>query len=134
MIVPPFFQQTEPPPRYQYTWAIQNNNGEWQITTTGCCDVVRNGTGDSTLPQSQKIHDQGKVPPAFALFFNKPLSVNTCQEQDLTMIPGIGPRLARAIVTTREMKGSFTAPEDLLDVPGIGPITLQRFLPYISFE
>jgi len=49
------------------------------------------------------------------------------------MLPGVGPRLAAAILRTLEKKGQFAGPTDLLDVPGIGPHNLQRILPLVSF-
>ncbi|MDY0390240.1 MAG: helix-hairpin-helix domain-containing protein [Desulfobulbus oligotrophicus] len=135
MVGLPFLvQHAESPPKHQYTWAPQDDNSAWQVVSTRYCLVVQDRAADSTLVHQQKINGQEKIPPAFALFFNQPLPVNTCQEQDLKMLPGIGPRLAAAIVTTRSTKGRFTGPEDLLEVPGIGPIILQRLSPFISFE
>lgn len=49
------------------------------------------------------------------------------------MLPGVGPRLAAAILHNLEKEGQFTSPSDLLDVPGIGPRNLQRILPLVSF-
>jgi competence protein ComEA len=41
-------------------------------------------------------------------------------------LPGIGPAKAKAIVERREAMNGFRAIDDLLDVPGIGPKTLER--------
>jgi len=56
----------------------------------------------------------------------RPLDLNTATAADLERLPGIGPELARRIVAYREAHGPFAAVEDLLQVEGIGPVTLER--------
>jgi competence protein ComEA len=55
-----------------------------------------------------------------------PVDVNRAQPKELEQITGIGPALARRIVETRRRLGGFRSAEDLLQVPGIGPQTLQK--------
>lgn len=42
------------------------------------------------------------------------------------LLEGVGPSKAQAIVDYREENGPFIAPEDLLNVTGIGPATLEK--------
>jgi competence protein ComEA len=74
------------------------------------------------------------VPAELFLFFNKPLPINRASQGALEMLPGVGPHLATAISATLQRTGKFTGPDDLLKVPGIGPKSLKRLLPLISFE
>ncbi len=60
--------------------------------------------------------------------------VNTADQAALESLPRVGPELARRIIAYREEHGSFTAPEDLLEVNGIGPALLEAITPLISFE
>jgi competence protein ComEA len=53
---------------------------------------------------------------------------------DLDRLPGIGPVTAKAIVDARRVRGGFWKAEDLLDVKGIGPGTLEKIRPYLSFS
>ena len=53
------------------------------------------------------------------------VDINHASEAELAVLPGIGPSKARAIVEFREENGFFTQPEDLLEVNGIGPTTLE---------
>lgn len=50
--------------------------------------------------------------------------INSANASDLEQLPGVGPVLARRIVTFREDFGPFDAVEDLLGVPGIGEVKL----------
>jgi competence protein ComEA len=66
---------------------------------------------------------------------------NTAGVGDLTLLPGIGPVKARAIIAYREAHRAAADPErpvfndaESLDaVPGIGPRTVERISPYLSF-
>lgn len=50
---------------------------------------------------------------------------------DWDRLPGIGPRTAEAILAARAERGGFDSPEDLLEVRGIGPVTLERIRPWL---
>src|SRR5690606_28816974 len=54
------------------------------------------------------------------------VDVNRADAAELQRLPGIGPVLAARIVEHRERWGPFSAPEDLLEVSGIGPRELER--------
>jgi competence protein ComEA len=81
----------------------------------------------------------GKSPlePAFRAVADDPLmdvrlDVNVATIDELASLPGIGPVLAAAIGKERRLKGSFGRPEDLLDVRGIGAVTLARIAPWLA--
>ena len=57
------------------------------------------------------------------------LSLNTATERELELlIPGVGPSTAAKIVAARP----FESVEDLLEVSGIGPATLEKIRPYVK--
>lgn len=60
------------------------------------------------------------------------IGLNTADQLALEQIPGIGPVTAAAIIAYREQAGSFTAIEELLEVTGIGPATLESIRPYVT--
>ena len=60
-----------------------------------------------------------------------PLDINTADRYALTALPGIGDALAQRIIHYREEHGSFSRPEELLNVEGIGPGKLEAILDYI---
>ncbi|WP_456431178.1 ComEA family DNA-binding protein [Thermosulfuriphilus sp.] len=62
----------------------------------------------------------------------KPLSVNKAREEELILIPGVGPRLAQAIVSLREKKGKIKDLSELLAIKGLGPRKLSRLEAYLK--
>jgi competence protein ComEA len=54
-----------------------------------------------------------------------PLDLNSASQLELESLPEIGPKSALAILTYREEHGPFRTVDELDDVPGIGPGTLQ---------
>jgi competence protein ComEA len=53
------------------------------------------------------------------------IRINTATAGELEGLPGIGPVLAQNILKYRQAHGPFATPEDLLNVSGIGPSTLE---------
>jgi len=58
------------------------------------------------------------------------LNINVARESELTLLPGIGPKTARAIVEYRRTHGPFPTLDALKNVPGLGPKTVERLRPY----
>lgn len=57
---------------------------------------------------------------ATALAADGKININTATHQELTMLKGIGPELAKRIVQFREEHGPFATIRDLQKVRGIG--------------
>ena len=60
------------------------------------------------------------------------VNINTATASQLETLTGVGPATARAIISYRTSKGSFSKVEDLLNVPGIGPSKLAAMRNEIS--
>ena len=60
------------------------------------------------------------------------INVNAAGAGDLDRLPGIGPAKAEAILAYREEHGPFQTVDGLLEVSGIGPVTLENLRPYVS--
>jgi competence protein ComEA len=54
------------------------------------------------------------------------VDVNLASQEELETLTGIGPSIAQKIVEYREANGPFIIVEDLLNVEGIGPATLDE--------
>jgi competence protein ComEA len=66
-----------------------------------------------------------RLPTTQPLLTDK-INVNTADLAALESLPGIGPVLAQQILDYRQAHGPFVQVEDLLEVPGIGPATLDE--------
>ncbi|NMH26914.1 helix-hairpin-helix domain-containing protein [Flavobacterium silvaticum] len=60
------------------------------------------------------------------------LNLNTASVAQLEALPGIGSTKANAIFNYRQTHGNFTAVEQLDDVSGIGPATIDLVRPYVK--
>lgn len=86
-----------------------------------------------TQAQSQKDGNVSKT----GLSDSQPtyvININSATLQELTLLPGIGPSRAHAIITLRKKMGQFKRIENLLRVRGIGRKTLRRLFPMLTLH
>lgn len=60
------------------------------------------------------------------------VNLNTATQPELEELPGVGPVTAAAIIEWRTRHGGFASVEDLLEVSGIGEVTLERLAPLVT--
>ncbi len=72
-------------------------------------------------------------PSSLAFLAWRPISINLTTAASLTMIHGIGPGLAEAVVRWRRLHGPFNRRADLLRVSGIGPKTAAEIAAQVNF-
>ena len=60
------------------------------------------------------------------------VNINTASSAELQTLPGIGQVRANAIITFRETHGMFQTVEELINVSGIGQITLDNLRPLVE--
>ncbi|ARK29299.1 helix-hairpin-helix domain-containing protein [Halalkalibacter krulwichiae] len=75
--------------------------------------------GNLTTPQGE---ENGKIP------------INRAEAGQLQQLPGIGPAKAAAIISYREEHGAFKDINDLLNISGIGPKSIEKLEEAISFH
>ena len=91
-----------------------------KIDVPGRGETVESVAGTSPSPSAS-------TPPAEAV-----VNVNTADEALLDTIPEVGPATAQAIIEYRTQIGSFTSVEQLIEVTGIGPATLEAMRPFVT--
>lgn len=60
--------------------------------------------------------------------------LNSATEAELQTLPQVGPAIAARILAYRSENGPFTAVDELLEVSGIGEVTLEQIRPYVSLD
>lgn len=76
----------------------------------------------------------GRMAGSKLLTLGLPVNLNEATAGDLEALPGIGPVLAGRIVAHRNQHGPFRRLEDLQQVSGIGPPSLEQLKPHLSLE
>lgn len=61
-----------------------------------------------------------------------PININTAKVEELDILPGVGPKMAQAIVDFREAHGKFSTLEDLQKVKGLGPRKFAAIRPHLT--
>ena len=62
------------------------------------------------------------------------VDINRANSQELQKINGVGPAIAQRIIDYRQKHGSFSRPEDLLNVKGIGASRLEQIRSQITLS
>jgi competence ComEA-like helix-hairpin-helix protein len=81
------------------------------------------------VAQKEKVNPSEAVK---ALREGRPMDLNTASVTDLEILPRIGPLLAKRIVEDRQKNGPYKTVNELMRVPGIGPVTFEKIAPMIS--
>jgi competence ComEA-like helix-hairpin-helix protein len=62
------------------------------------------------------------------------ININTATEEQLMLLPTVGPSKAERVVTWRKKNGGFKRPADLRRVKGFGYKTFKRLEPYLDIK
>ena len=84
------------------------------------------GVGGGLIARWAGLAEVRTTGPPLARAGSRAIDLNRAQPKELEQITGIGPALARRIVDARTRRGRFTSMEELLEIPGIGPKTLEN--------
>jgi len=60
------------------------------------------------------------------------VNLNTASVEQLTTLPGVGPKLAARIVEYRQKSGTFRSPQELMNVKGIGEKNYAKIEAWLS--
>lgn len=73
-------------------------------------------------------HRQAPLPDHFVV------DLNLATEEELHLLPGVGPKLVAAILAYREAHGGFTRIEELTTIPGIKEGKLRSLRPHVTVD
>ena len=60
------------------------------------------------------------------------VNINTASVEQLTTLPGVGPKLAARIVEYRQKSGTFRSAQELMNVKGIGEKNFAKIEAWLS--
>ncbi|MEX0723012.1 MAG: phospholipase D-like domain-containing protein [Gracilimonas sp.] len=63
-----------------------------------------------------------------------PININTADEATLQLLPGVGPAYSKRIVEYRTENGGFNSVEEITNIRGIGPKTLEKLRPIVTID
>lgn len=85
--------------------------------------------GNRSVPE--KTVPGGRRRPAET---SSPVDLDHASEREIDALPRVGPALAHRIVTHRDSFGPYGSLEALKRVKGVGPATLERLAPLVTFS
>ncbi len=83
---------------------------------------------------NESQNDPEKLKEILPLLFHEKLDINSAKKDWLELLPGIGPRLAMRIISSRELDGKFEKIEDIQRVKGIGMKTFLKIQDLIMVD
>ncbi len=92
------------------------------------------GLIDPSLDGDPAAHRDSSIAMARPMAEGERIDADRAGAGELARLPGVGPALARRIVADRESRGAFGGIEGLDRVAGVGPATLERLAPHLSFS
>ena len=75
-----------------------------------------------------------QMEPVPALLLGRKMALSVATEDQLVVVPGVGPHLARRIVRYQQRHGHIRSPSDLRKVRGIGPKLSERVSLYFRYN
>jgi competence protein ComEA len=75
-----------------------------------------------------------RMPATERMTLGIPLDLNTASGDELTLVPGIGPKTAFLIIRERSRRKEFHAVDELVDISGIKARRLEGLRPYLTVE
>jgi competence protein ComEA len=87
-------------------------------------EVGADATGRATL-------SLGQMPTSSLLVLGIPADLNRVSAADIALIPGVSRSLGERIVAERARRGGYRSLEELDEVKGVGPATLERLGTYL---
>jgi len=117
--------------QYDFTW---NNGNTIALIVLSVAAIV--ALAVSSMRGGTEFHAHMPIDPAKVSAAKELINPNTASVASLRRLPQVGPTIAARIVQYRQQHPAqpFRKPEDLEVVKRIGPATVAKISPYLSFR
>ena len=137
-------EQTPPAIRVHVSGAVMSpgvyemSEGDRVMDAIASAGGVQPKADLASINLAQRVQDEAQYhiprlgdrpPPAGGRSSPSLIDLNIATAQELELLPSIGPVMAGRIIAYREANGPFTSIDDVENVPGIGPKTLESIRP-----
>jgi DNA uptake protein ComE-like DNA-binding protein len=113
------------------------SNSSFWVKKSARCEQLHFAYPHEIVVESCRAADKNQenlsVPARYSPFFYAAMPINSSDKDMLMTVQGIGPVLAKDIVTYRRHSGPFTSSDDLLRLPGVGPKRAAKFAAEFTF-
>lgn len=111
---------------------VNSHNSNIYASTCGVVTVLLFGILVISCNTSATTPKMGENAPE--IVFGEPLNINSATATELERLPGVGPKLAQAIIAFRARNGPFQRTEHLILVPGMSEARFRVLRPMVKIN
>jgi competence ComEA-like helix-hairpin-helix protein len=104
------------------------------VIARGALDRLASGLWIGAEPAGERSRALAPPRPCGAPGFRGKVNLNLASEQELDLLPGIGPAKAQRIVAWRTRHGPFRRIKDLRRVKGFGRKSVLKLFPFLTVD
>ncbi len=113
----------------RHTLALQKEDATGQDQDTGKASPV-----SLHVPPEERTSASATADMSHRGSIRLRINLNTATAAELDLLPRIGPALAGRIIEDRQRNGPYRSIDDLDRVPGIGPKTIAKLVPFVTVD
>ncbi len=111
-----------------YDYSVQDSI--FKVLSADTAFVVK----QASVEENKSGHTYSEKPAGTKELLLHSININTASQNELELLPRIGPATAKNILEYRNANGGFKSLDELVNVKRIGPKTLETIKPYLTIN